>query len=282
MSCAMELDKSWDAVLDPGKATDYFATSERPHFDPTCAEWNPNQAWWCSEISRAIYRRDNRDQFFQQAGLRERRFFDEGSAQASVVTTPEFCILVFRGTADLRDWITNVRIAPTMWPAGGRVHEGFARAATRVHDAMAAALASIDLPTFVTGHSLGGALATLAMSQHPFVASYTFGAPRVGDAEFWQTITQPLYRVVNNGDLVPSLPPRRIGYRHGGTCRHLATDGSLQTATFAPDLDDGAEPEADDSIENSLTTRRWYQPPDRLSDHAPINYSSRLLQLAQP
>jgi len=272
----MECDKSWDAVLDPGKATDYFTAFTRPTFDPTCADWNSGQAWWCSEISRAIYRRDGRDQFLAQAGLHERQFFDEGSTQASLVTADNFCVLVFRGTADLRDWATNVRIAPTTWPAGGRVHEGFARAASRVRDAMAGALQDIDLPTFVTGHSLGGALATLALSHHRCIAGYTFGAPRVGDTAFWQTLTRPLHRVVNDRDLVPTLPPRRIGYQHGGAGVHLRSDGSLQPHTDERDREEAS----DNELEDSLSQRRWYQPPERLSDHAPINYSHRLLRLA--
>lgn len=275
MSSVMERDKSWDAVLAPGKATDYFATPRgRPVFDPECTEWHPGQAWWCSEISRAVYRRDDRQHMLQAAGLRELEFFDEGSTQAALITARDFCVLVYRGTADLRDWLTNVRVAPKAWPTGGKVHEGFASAATRIDAAVARALSTVQLPTFVTGHSLGGALATIAMSRHAFVAAYSFGAPRIGDAAFWDAIAAPVHRVVNDRDIVPTLPPRRIGYAHGGELRHLRADGTVMTHV-QDDLDDG-----DDELEAALSRRRWFEPPNRLSDHAPINYSNRLLQLA--
>tara|TARA_R110002072_G_scaffold31466_4_gene96944 strand:- start:15467 stop:16279 length:813 start_codon:yes stop_codon:yes gene_type:complete len=268
MTVDMARDKSWEAVLDPGKATDFFAApGNRPVLQAELTEWHLGNAWWCSEISRTIYRRDGRAEFFRAVDLRELQFFDAGSTQASLVHGGTFAVLAFRGTQNLRDWWTNVRVATTEWPPGGLVHEGFARALGKVWDQIATALDALQVPTLVTGHSLGGALATLASCRRAFAVCYTFGAPRVGDAAFYATLQCPVHRVVNDRDIVPTLPPRRFGYTHGGVLHHIAADGTLLRDPTEQDL---AEAKA------SLADRRWFEPHEALSDHAPINYSALL------
>ncbi|MEO6598210.1 MAG: lipase family protein [Planctomycetota bacterium] len=264
----MTLDNRWEAVLDPGKATDFFASRNgRPAMDPGVSGWDLGHAWWCSEISRTIYRRDGRATFFERVGLGELRFFDEGGTQCAVVVGEGCAVLVFRGTADLRDCLTNLRVAPVEWPYGGRVHEGFARGLAKVWDEVESALDQLRLPTFVTGHSLGGALATLAAARREFVAAYTFGAPRVGDAAFWQTLRCPLHRVVNDRDVVPTLPPKRLDYTHGGLLQHIAGDDTVR---------DDLSPEDLAAVERSLSDRRWFDPHETLADHAPVNYTAHL------
>ena len=75
---------------------------------------------------------------------------------------------------------------------------------------------------YITGHSLGGAFATLAAMDvitnkkygmenlNQKLHLYTFGSPRVGDLEFVNTVQSyipDMWRVVNNMDLVPHVPP---------------------------------------------------------------------------
>ncbi|KHJ93876.1 triacylglycerol lipase [Oesophagostomum dentatum] len=81
-------------------------------------------------------------------------------------------------------------------------------------------------PLQVTGHSLGGALASLAASlilkfniaTPQQVKLVTFGQPRTGDEEFSNVQDQMClycFRVTHWNDMVPHIP--NIGYRHHKT-----------------------------------------------------------------
>jgi hypothetical protein len=100
---------------------------------------------------------------------------------------------------------------------------------------------------FITGHSLGGALAILCALECwrqalPVSGVYTFGQPRVGNAAFaalydrTRMINGPVlrditFRVVNQNDIVPRTPGLLLGYRHGGTELFLpaSLDGGIGT-----------------------------------------------------
>jgi len=70
-------------------------------------------------------------------------------------------------------------------------------------------------PLLITGHSLGGALATFAAINTSYSVGelYTYGAPRVGNAAFEKyfaaTATFPTWRVTHTRDVVPHLFPAR-------------------------------------------------------------------------
>ena len=72
--------------------------------------------------------------------------------------------------------------------------------------------------SYITGHSLGGALAQIAsaaLNRDNLAACYTFGSPPVGTAGLDEQVKCPHYRVINNWDLVPGLPLGFFrGYRH--------------------------------------------------------------------
>jgi pimeloyl-ACP methyl ester carboxylesterase len=124
-------------------------------------------------------------------------------------------LVVFRGTRvdTLEDLIADSQAVPAAWRPGVRVHAGFRRAFQSVSEPLRAALADIPDPPVITGHSLGGALATLAAAEHRKRAPtlVTFGSPRVGDEAFQRLFDGlAVRRIVHCCDVVPRLPPDRI------------------------------------------------------------------------
>lgn len=137
-----------------------------------------------------------------------------------VAASDKHVVLAFRGTDQVPDWLTNLQAQMRPEPAlGAKVHKGFAEALDLVWDRMFGKLEKLwtNGQTFwVTGHSLGGALATLAVrwlpdDWKPF-AVCTYGQPRVGDLDFARGYKQRHFRFVNNNDLVPAVPPRFLPF----------------------------------------------------------------------
>jgi triacylglycerol lipase len=136
------------------------------------------------------------------------------------------------------------------------VHQGFQNALFPALTKILTAIRIID-PHFqkdiwVTGHSLGGALAVmfvsmLAEEDIDVRGLYTFGAPRVGDKAFADIFNHKFievqchttnqdklgisYRVVNEGDLVPHLPPEAFNFYHTNN-RILFTNSGERTDSF--------------------------------------------------
>ncbi len=130
-------------------------------------------------------------------------------------------VLAFRGTGSAVDWISDFIAQQTPYrpvKGAGQSHKGFTdiymSARNQVMDLLSGL--SPDKALFITGHSLGGALATLAALdiaintpwKSPVV--YTFAAPRVGDPSFVKAYNYAVpthFRFQNEFDMVPHLPP---------------------------------------------------------------------------
>lgn len=145
--------------------------------------------------------------------------------------------VIFPGTASATDWRTDAKVGRVDWSCGGRVHRGFAAAFWSIKTELFRALQAAQR-IVITGHSLGGALATLAadaMSSQGWGdrirAVITFGSPRVGDRKFAQlyneTIGHRTCRVVNAGDPVPHVPWLFGRYRHVATQVYLPAAGGM-------------------------------------------------------
>ncbi|CAA9956754.1 CVT17 lipase disintegration autophagic bodies inside the vacuole [Pyrenophora teres f. maculata] len=155
-------------------------------------------------------------------------------------TTNKLIVLSFRGSKSVRNWITNVKFPVTKTPicpdcdASIGFWESWLEAQADVLGAISTAQKKYpNFKVVATGHSLGGALATLAAgvmrSQNTTVDLYTYGAPRVGLEGISQFIGAPgkgeTFRVTHKGDPVPKLPPSILGYRHSSP-EHYVISGN--------------------------------------------------------
>lgn len=158
-------------------------------------------------------------------------FFDRDHTQAYAIETPTETVVAFRGTqvfADpsLTDMLSNLWVGRRPW-GPGQVHRGYREALLNITQELKRPLYSGRRPLYFTGHSMGGAIATLASTLPPGPsATYSFGAPRVGDGAFVRGLAN-LVRVVHGTDIAPRYP-LPLGYRHGGQVWHLSSEGLLR------------------------------------------------------
>jgi hypothetical protein len=139
--------------------------------------------------------------------------------------------VAIKGTASMRDALTDGDIIPKKTPYGG-IHGGFLREFEEIQaDVFDFVLSHPRRPVFVSGHSLGGAIATILaveLAKDAFeVELLTLGSPRVGDAEFVATYGRlPIthLRVVHASDIVPRFP-RLFKYQHVCDPLHLSRSG---------------------------------------------------------
>ncbi|OQR92436.1 hypothetical protein ACHHYP_03692 [Achlya hypogyna] len=172
-------------------------------------------------------------------------------------------VFAFRGTASKTNVKTDLEIAldPLPWPGAdeyanpGYVHRGFVHAYNSIRDRVHDTLMSLCLEykrrglapenhvqVYTTGHSLGGALATIAALDlkatfQQRIIMYNYGSPRVGCHHFAQHFDRevPLaFRIVNEGDIICGLPHslrpkcwsrRKKFYKHVGT--EVVLDGRM-------------------------------------------------------
>jgi triacylglycerol lipase len=132
-------------------------------------------------------------------------------------------IIAFKGSSSIKDFFYNINtVLINSQEIKGRVHQGFydLLMKNKTLNKISKIIENYPISTKVifTGHSLGGALASLMTSycQNKFgkdtASLYTFGSPRVGDQTFCDTISGST-RIVNDQDPVSLLPfPPR--YRH--------------------------------------------------------------------
>ena len=167
----------------------------------------------------------------------EARLFSAGNTQAWLGVDDANIVVAFRGTESpatldgLKDILLtdamNLLVVPegrfghdlSAAGVGARFHKGFVDALATIWDALAAAVEAevkrSDRPVWLTGHSLGGALALLAawLFKRRFVPVHevcTFGAPMIGNKAaseaFNREFAGRIMRYVNGRDPVPKLP----------------------------------------------------------------------------
>jgi len=293
----MNFDNSWDAVLKPGKATVFFDVLDQTKFEADAASYSKINAWRLAELCRLVYREEagetkeakppTRQQVLDKVNLKEVDFFNEGPTEAALIKPKgaadvQFAALVFRGTTDLEDWLTNLQAVPKRWAGSGLVHDGFADALKLVWDKITASLKGNvppDCPLFIAGHSLGAALATLAASLSQPRALYTFGSPRVGDNDFGATLSGVKnFRVVNNRDVVTTVPPP-LTLHHVGELHYITHDGGM---LVNPDDDTVKQDrlKRDRFSFFSVDLKKLFRiAPEPFADHAPVNYVAHLERL---
>lgn len=220
-------------------------------------------------------------QFFSAGHIEDKMFIDD-STQVTWVQhrTEPVVILAFRGTEgdEISDILSDLNIIKVDRDGYGSIHGGFANAYSQIEDMLKQKLeaeSGQNLKIWVTGHSLGGALASLATTtimdhiktdpSYSLQGLYTFGKPRVGDAKYVDTVEAgyarsgtTALRFRNGDDIVTQVPWNIIGFYHAGHLMHMNAEGYLNYNPGRRDVGDTSSHEGpfdDHSIASQYNAR---------------------------
>jgi predicted lipase len=173
--------------------------------------------------------------------------------QAYIWKTKQKIVVSFRGTSSIKDAMTDVNIiqcgvsdicdkwmTDTTSDYAIYIHSGFLSQYLTVREQLIKHISDGTYEEFlITGHSLGGALATLSavdlfstMSTPHTKTVVTIGSPRVGNSTFvkeFDSANFVNYRIFNDQDPVPQVPISPF-YKHVGNGICVNDDGYI---TFA-------------------------------------------------
>ena len=129
---------------------------------------------------------------------------------AKVIEFPDVTIVAFTGTEFVDEFVMDFegsQATPTemtKYQQGVLVHSGFWSIYSSLRTSLLSAIGNSDV--IITGHSLGGALSTIASLDLPnVIATYTFASPRVFNPLGASLVNS--FRTYNTEDIVPALPP---------------------------------------------------------------------------
>ena len=285
---AMGLDETTGPVLLPA-----------PH--------NPQQAHYLGRACELAYMPADtgvtawRDQLNLEA-----RLVSIDNTQAWIGENARSIVVAFRGSESptsidgFKDWLlTNARnflVLPegrigTDFAAAGvgaRFHRGFMEALDEIWDPLLKtaeeAMGRQERPLWITGHSLGGAIALLAAWRlhQKFIPIHqicTFGAPMVGNAAaaaaYAREFPGSIIRYVDHGDMVPRLPTMSLlnnQYDHVQREIVVGSEEFAAESALATLATESVEGEITEDLENSL----WDELNAGIEAHLMDNYIARL------
>lgn len=284
-------------IVPPDMDYRYFEDYGSYKFKYKSKKFEINNAWFLAEASLLAY---CHPQFvrlvFAEAGIRNfRAFIGKNIAYAFVADNGKFATVVFRGTELKGKNLFLGAMADLSFsfePEGaGLVHSGFRNALDEIWNGENGLKDYMDalrmlrpgMRFWFTGHSLGGAMATIAASRVGYCQGlYTFGSPRVGEECFAASVTCPAYRFVNKSDPITMMPPKKLGflgfeetYTHVGKLKYIDRNNML-----LDDFDKKIEVPAlrMDNFQQVLKGLKESVNVD-FRDHAPVYYAEYLKQL---
>jgi triacylglycerol lipase len=172
-------------------------------------------------------------------GYTGHKFFENDGAQCHAVWTKEEYVLAFRGTepSELSDVLADLNAIPRGAMTHGLVHSGFRNECDKIWDDIVLhhGKGHTTKKLYITGHSLGAAMATIATSRFEEDMKVeqltTFGSPRVGTRKFVKNIETKHMRFVNNNDIVTKVPLFIMGYKHHGELQYINFYGNIRKMT---------------------------------------------------
>lgn len=246
------------------------------------SEFSYANALECANLSSLAYKKEKD---FKEAvtalGYKNIKFFNVDGAQAYGMSQGDYIIIAFRGTEpnEFNDVKADLNAMHVKNELGkGRVHKGFKKEVDDIWEQIEEWIAKRKFKqVYTTGHSLGGAMSTIACSRLPEgTICYNFGAPRVGTNSWVKEFNSKfkMYRFVNNNDIVPRVPPAFLFYRHAGELHYINTYGQVRNSSVWQRLKDRFR-----GYRMAWKKRKWF---DSIEDHNMSNYIARIANVNAP
>ncbi|MEI8016917.1 MAG: lipase family protein [Schlesneria sp.] len=239
------------------------------------------------------------------------RLISVGNTQAYIAQNANNIVVAFRGTESpttfegLKDWLlsdaVNLLILPTgrlgtdfaAAGVGARFHQGFINALDDIwlplFSGVEDEIKRCDRPLWITGHSLGGALAVLStwLFTRKFVnvhQVYTFGGPMIGNVEaskaFDRELSGKIFRYVNGPDPVPKLPTvSLIANDYGHVQKEMSTGVGPGASSSAALFADFLSRSANGVIQGTLVDDVWKAVSQTVEAHLMPSYHSMIDRL---
>ena len=229
-----------------------------------------------AELSNLAYQEEK--QFKKTAsamGYKNIKYFNVDGAQAYGMAKDDYIVLAFRGTEptqfnDIKADLNALHVRNEL--GKGRVHKGFKREVDDIWEQIEDWLAKRNWrQAYTCGHSLGGAMSTIACSRLPEgTICYNYGSPRVGTPGWVKEFNSKfkLHRFVNNNDIVPRVPFAFMWYKHAGELHYINTYGKIRNASAWQRIKDRFR-----GYRAAFRKRQWF---DSIYDHGMPNYVERI------
>lgn len=249
------------------------------------ADWKANafnvgNAYMLANCASLAYDEDKdktKNTLMEKFGMQWVQFFRIEETEAFIMYNDLAFILAFRGTSSPMDALTDIKIKFVEGPNGkGKIHEGFKTGLDKIWNEVWNTMGRKrgKRTLWITGHSLGGALALTAAARLAFEKNkkvdglYTFGQPRVGDPVFTDACHNKFgnnyFRFVHNNDIVPRIPLRIMGFEHTGIFKYINSVSQLDNSLTWEEL---TKVQHSGKITDLLKTDI-----DGVKDHSMINY----------
>jgi triacylglycerol lipase len=201
--------------------------------------FDPGLALLCARLCRDIYRDFLPEFRFLDLPNLEPKFIeslDGGFTDTQVALLDELetnrLFIVFRGSDKPIDWINNVQFRQQIYPYGDgnsevQFHRGFMAAYFAIRQTLLEVIDQFSNKHIIaTGHSLGGALATIGALDLQYnlgvggnfaFSVYTYGTPRVGNTALVESFNRRItdsHRFIYGWDVVTRVPREWQGYAH--------------------------------------------------------------------